>query len=92
MKQKLHLPARPANEGARLLARWIMREHGGCLRRTVRAHPGLSAVLIDRLVAGEVAPGQIVAQLVGEAAGIGHRAWRRPAAGGWFDPEMLRAA
>ena len=89
---KMHLGARAPNEGARQLAQWILREHGGCLARAAHAVPGWEVTTFDRLLAGDIVPGSAIIEPLAQRAGIEWRAWRRPPLGGWFDIELAQAA
>lgn len=90
---RLRLGVRVPNEGARRLARWIMREPAGTLDKLLRKI-GMGQIDMERMMAGELTPG----------AAIGHQIfaftrcavtindWYRPANGGWFDPVADTAA
>ncbi len=83
---RLRLGVRVPNEGARLLAQWIMREPLGTLDKLLRKI-GMGQIDMERMMAGELTP----------AASVGHQIfaftrcavtindWYRPATGGWFD-------
>lgn len=83
---KLHLTGTPPNEGARLLGRRIASAYRGNLLRAgkaMRVAPGT----LQRLVAGEIVPGEELAGDVGRATanGIARLDWQRQPRGGWFD-------
>ncbi|SEM88639.1 hypothetical protein SAMN05192583_1405 [Sphingomonas gellani] len=86
MKNKMHLPARVPNEGARLLAQWIAREcHGALGVANLKLCVGMPT--LQRLLDGEITPG---ASLVGPIAERTHGCvarldWQRSPRGGWFD-------
>lgn len=93
---KLHLPAVPANEGARLIARHLLREAGKARAGSVDLKPiaaklGTDAGMLQRIVDGEIEPGLTLGTVLHRAAGVRARDFKRPAVGGWFDAE-LRAA
>lgn len=83
---KMHLVATVPNEGARLLAQWIMRECAGDLHAAAR-QLFVGVVQLSRLLDGTMLPGEIV---LGDLIWRSDRAmrprdWRRPAQAGWFD-------
>lgn len=91
MTRKLHLGATVPNEGARLLARALMRDpalHGALV------HRGIDATMIDRLVAGELTPGLAIGSVIyaKSAHTIKAAHWNRPASGWWFDAPAQVAA
>lgn len=88
---KLHLKARAPNEGARRLARWVMRVHRGDLSAAGKAIR-VSVDKLERIVAGEILPGEVLCIPLGIHCDIGGRLWRRPAAGGWFDADCAGEA
>jgi hypothetical protein len=87
----MHLGARVPNEGARRLAWWIGRQAGFSMT-------GASIVLrvplgtLQRLVAGELIPGEELCRPLGIATGeeVQRMDWRRPPQGGWFDEPSSR--
>jgi hypothetical protein len=87
MMAKMHLVAKPPNEGARRLAWWIG-THGATafahFARSIGSHVGY----VDRILAGEIVPGEDLARRIGLTTGhfVARRDWRRPACAGWFDP------
>lgn len=81
---RLHLRARVPSEGARLLARWIGSECGGCLD-VAAARLDVAAGILQRLVDGDLLPGDELRGPIFFRAGIGRGAFARPARGGWFD-------
>ena len=94
---KLYLGAIVPNEGARRLAQWLMARElarpGARERLAVRI--GSDAGQIDRVIAGEVVPGELLAHALGSSTSgaIDRRHWRQAAHGGWFDPAVpMRAA
>lgn len=92
---KLYLPARVPNEGARQLAQWLLQAGteaaGASLRRS-----GVSLAMADRLLSGDVVPGERIAVAVAFVTGgrIDRRLWRHKPVGWWFDTatETRRAA
>jgi hypothetical protein len=88
---KLHLRARAPNEGARRLAQWILATCAGDLARAAKLVPGWAIATFERLIAGDVVPGSELIEPLARRAGIEPAAWRRPPAGGWFDPPASRA-
>lgn len=89
---KLHLPAIPPNEGARLLARRIQSAYRGklpfashCMKVSVKD--------LQMLVDGTLIPGEELVRDIARstADGIGRADWRSRAVGGWFDAERAAA-
>lgn len=86
---KMHLPARVPNEGARRLAWWI----GERSRPSYNAFEAFAVAIgshvsfVDRVLFGEIVPGEDLARRIGRATGgfIDRRDWRRRPKGGWFD-------
>lgn len=88
---KLFLPARVPNEGARRLAAWLQRV--GSVRATrALGTIGVDAGKVDRLICGELIPGQderfALTQVTGDAVLV--RDWSTPALGRWGDPVPAR--
>lgn len=92
---KLHLPARVPSDGARQLARYVMRAHGGDLAAAARAITARSftralgaepveAVTLQRMIDGEIVPGLRVGTAMHLLFGVAARAFQRPAAGWWL--------
>ena len=90
--KKLHLPAIPANEGARLLARRIAAAYKGnlafashCMKISVRD--------LQMMVDGTLVPGEELVRDVARATShaIGRADWRSRAVAGWFDAERIAA-
>lgn len=89
--RKMHLPARVPNEGAGALARWIARRTEGridlaatCLR--------IDEVILERLITGEIIPGDVLGRQVWERAGIDKFLFQRPARTSWFMMPARRPA
>ena len=82
--RRLHLVARAPNEGSRQLARWIIRECGGCIAVAAQ-RIGIEAGILQRLVDGDLLPGDALRGPLFFRAGIGRGQFARPASGGWFD-------
>ncbi|MCU6454334.1 hypothetical protein LPN01_09605 [Sphingomonas sp. A2-49] len=89
---KLHLPAIPPNEGARLLARRIASAYKGNLPFAARCMH-VSAVTLQTLVDGTLIPGEELVRDIAcvTAHGIGRLDWRSRPAGGWFDADRIAA-
>ena len=96
---KMHLIAKVPNEGARRLAWWV----GQRVAAGFAAYDNLADAIgshvsfIDRVLSGEIVPGEDLARRLGVATGgfVDRRDWRTAAAGGWFDAiehRQLKAA
>ena len=83
---KMHLIARVPNEGARKLAWWIGRECAGSVA-VAALKLRESAAMLDRLLSGEITPGEPLARNIGERTGrrITRLDWQRRAQGKWSD-------
>lgn len=88
---KLFLPARVPNEGARRLAAWLLcvgSARATCALGTI----GFDAGKVDRLICGELIPGQderfALTQVTGNAVLV--RDWSTQALGRWGDPVPAR--
>lgn len=83
---KLFLPAKAPNEGARQLAQWLVRTGVDTAAGTLRRN-GVSLTIVGRLLTGEVVPGERIAVAVAVMTGgrIDRRMWRRKPGGWWFD-------
>ena len=90
--KKLHLPALPKNEGARLLARRIQSAYKGKLPFAAHCMQ-LSAIQLQCLVDGTLIPGEELIRDIARATrdGISRADWRSPPAGGWFDADRVAA-
>ncbi|WP_242095437.1 hypothetical protein [Sphingomonas sp. CROZ-RG-20F-R02-07] len=90
----MHLPAVVPNEGARLLAAWMVAQPVGTYRRFVQRVGGV--IMADRLIAGEVRPGLDLAFSIYAftSSAVMIASWGRPAKGWWFDiaPETGKLA
>lgn len=86
MMTKLRLGTRVPNEGARLLAQWIMREPAGTLDKLLRKI-GMGQIDMERMMAGELTPGAFVGHQIFAftRSAVTINDWYRPAAGSWFD-------
>lgn len=71
----MHLTARAPNEGARLLARWI------ALR--------LDVVILERLIEGDLIPGDELGRELWNRAGIDRMAFQRRPLCGWFEAPSI---
>ena len=80
---KLHLTAKVPNEGARLVAQWIMGLPGGLIDARVQLDTEEDRV--QRIVDGEMVPGMAVGQRLATRAGVRARDFHRAPTGGWFD-------
>ncbi len=80
---KLHLTAKVPNEGARLVAQWIMSLPGGLLDARAQLETGEDRV--QRIVDGEMVPGMTVGTRLAARAGVRARDFHRAPVGGWFD-------
>ncbi len=90
--KKLHLPAIPPNEGARLLARRIQSAYKGKLPFAAHCMQ-MSIVTLQNLVDGTLVPGEELVRDVARATrdGISRADWRSRPVGGWFDADRLAA-
>jgi hypothetical protein len=90
--KKLHLPALPANEGARLLARRIRAAYKGNLPFASHCMQ-VPVMTLQTLVDGTLIPGEELVRDIGRATqdGITRAHWRSRPAGGWFDADRLAA-
>jgi hypothetical protein len=82
---KPHLPARVPNEGARRLAWWMLTREGGTA--WTASTVGVSEATLSRIIAGEVAPSEALAEriaLVSEQEIIPGD-WDAQPEGGWWD-------
>ena len=94
---KLFLPARVPNEGARRLAAWLQRVGSAQATRALGAI-GFDAAKVERLICGELIPGQddrfALTQATGDAVLV--RDWSTKTLARWGDPvparKMRRAA
>lgn len=86
--KKLHLPAIPPNEGARLLARRIQSAYKGNLQFAAHCMK-VSVVTLQNLVDGTLVPGEELVRDVARATAhaIGRVDWRSRPVGGWFDAD-----
>ena len=80
---KMHLPARAPNEGARLLARWVMGLSGGIAEAAQVM--GTGADRVQRMVEGNMVPGLDVGTRLSRRIGVKARDFHAAPAGGWFD-------
>jgi hypothetical protein len=88
---RMHLGAKVPNEGARRLAWWIGERFAGDVAAFARA-ARVGVATIERLIAGEIAPGTDIVLPIGVATlGTVHRTdWRRQPLGSWFDRPPFR--
>lgn len=88
---KLFLPAKVPNEGARRLAAWL-NDASPILRGVAMTRAGMDAGKIARLVEGELIPGAddrwAITQATGDAVAV--RDWSIAARGRWGDPVPTR--
>lgn len=89
---KLHLPAIPPNEGARLLGRRIVSAYKGNLPFAAHCMQ-VSTVTLQNLVDGTLVPGEELVRDVARATahGIGRLDWRSRPVAGWFDADRIAA-
>lgn len=89
---KMHLSARVPNEGARRVAQWVARDHGGDLDRAA-ARVWVTASILQRVIDGEIAPGLTLGTSLSKACGVKARMFNRPARAGWFfEPAVQQLA
>ncbi len=88
--QKLFLPARPANEGARRLAWWLLDTPCGesvAVRRVLLARSGIGMIAVHRLLTGELLPGEeqgwAISRATRGAVRVGD--WRDQPEGNWAE-------
>ena len=89
--RKMHLPARVPNEGARRLARWIARQTHGRIDLAATALR-IDVVVLERLIAGEIIPGDALAGPLWQRTGIDKFLFQRDARFGWFHMPAPRPA
>jgi len=80
---KMHLGAHAPSEGARRVAQWVAREHGGDLDRAA-ARVWVTASIVQRVINGEIEPGTTLGASLSKACGVKARMFKRPARAGWF--------
>lgn len=87
--KKLHLPALPKNEGARLLARRIQSAYRGTLPFASHCMQ-VSVTTLQGLVDGTIVPEEELVRDIARATrdGIGRQDWRSRPVGGWFDADV----
>lgn len=90
---KMHLAAVVPNEGARLLAQWIMRECAGDLHKAAR-RIFIDVVPLTRLLDGSMSPGELLMHGLVWRTGSATRPrdWYRPAECGWFETPAAQIA
>lgn len=81
--RKMHLPARVPNEGAGQLARWIARRTEGRIDLAATALR-IDEVILQRLILGEIIPGDILGRSLWERAGINKYLFQHGARTTWF--------
>ncbi|WP_058744203.1 hypothetical protein [Sphingomonas yabuuchiae] len=88
---KLHLMAKPASEGARRVAQWVMTLPGGVAQAAEALE--ISEEWVQRIVDGDLIPGLRIGVALTKLMGVTAAMFQRPARSGWFDrvPEALAA-
>lgn len=88
---KLHLGAKPASEGARRVAQWVMTLPGGIAQAAEALE--ISEDWVQRIVGGDLVPGLRIGARLSTLMGVKATMFQRPARSGWFDrvPEALAA-
>jgi hypothetical protein len=88
---RMHLGAKVPNEGARRLAWWIGEKFAGDVAAFAAA-ARVGVATIERLIAGEIAPGTDIVLPIGVATlGTVHRDdWRRQPLGSWWERPAYR--
>lgn len=88
---KLFLPAKVPNEGARRLAAWVL-SRSAVRARAALARAGVDLAKLDRIVTGELIPGAddrfAITRATGDAVLM--RDWSTAARGRWGDPVPAR--
>ena len=80
---KLHLAAKVPNEGARLVAQWVLGLPRGLMDARVQLGTGEDRV--QRIIAGDMVPGMDVGQRLARRAGVRAHDFHRKPLAGWFD-------
>jgi hypothetical protein len=80
---KLHLTAKVPNEGARLVAQWVLGLPRGLI--DARAQLGTDEDRVQRIISGDMVPGMDVGRRLAVRAGVRARDFNRKPVGGWFD-------
>ncbi len=85
-KTLLRLGVHVPNEGARLLAHWIMRQPVGTLDKLMR-RTGLGQIAMDRMMSEGVTPADDIGYQIYAFTGCAVSAsdWDSKPKGGWFD-------
>lgn len=88
---KLHLTAKPASEGARRVAQWVMTLPGGVGQAAEALE--ISEEWVQRIVDGDLVPGLRIGGRLSTLMGVTAAMFQRKACTGWFDrvPEALAA-
>ncbi|NJR80432.1 hypothetical protein [Sphingomonas corticis] len=86
--RKMHLKAHAPNEGARLLARWIARQAYGAVNLAAVALR-LDPVILERLLEGDLIPGDELGRELWNRAGIDRMAFQRRPLCGWFEAPSI---
>ncbi|WP_343545548.1 hypothetical protein [Sphingomonas paucimobilis] len=88
---KLHLTAKPASEGSRRVAQWIMTLPGGVAQAAEALE--ISEEWVQRIVNGDLVPGLRIGVRLSKLMGVTAAMFQRAARSGWFDrvPEALAA-
>lgn len=96
--QKVFLSARPANEGVRRLAWWLLdeavpRQILG-LRRSKLASADVGEISLNRLLAGELLPGEVMGWAISRATRGAVRVgdWRDLPEGAWAERPVEHVA
>lgn len=80
---KLHLTATVPNEGARLVAQWVLGLPQGLIDARVQLGAGEDRV--QRIIAGDMVPGMDVGRRLASRAGVRADDFHRKPVAGWFD-------
>ena len=89
---KLHLIARVPNEGARMVAQWVLGLPRGLNDAAVAL--GTDAAHVQRMVEGDLEPGMEIGSRLARHTGVRVRDFRSAAQAGWFErpAPLARAA
>lgn len=90
-KRLLCLGVRAPNEGARLLAQFIMHQPAGTLDKLMR-RTGLGQIAMDRIMLEGVTPADVIGHQIYAFTGCAVSAddWEAKPKGGWFDTFVSR--
>lgn len=89
MAGKLRLPPCPPSEGVHRLACWMLgaRTPQLCRKRIEEMRDVVGEIVLDRVIAGELVPGMIIASQFAELTGgrVEARQFQRPTGRRWSD-------